>query len=370
VNRESGPRIIPAAAPHGRAEPDHLQVCEAAARAGGRVLVEWRGRFGVSQKGQRDLVTEADFAAQREIRRIVLDAFPDHGFVGEEALPEAEQARVPAGGLRWIVDPLDGTTNYVHGFPAYCVSVALARGDEILVGAIYDPVRDECFTARRGAGAWLDGRPIRVPQVTDPSEALAAFSLPPRVSAASPAVADFLAIVPHVHSVRRTGSTALNLAYLACGRLHAFWARQVACWDVAAGFLILQEAGGALGPFGGPTAYGLAVMVEILSAVLSGSLLSFEDGGGQARGNVGHFFMAIDPRAFRGDDEFPQQLDRLSRALRDTAPVDPAQPVRIAGDPERDRLELSRVEGVALPATLVDALQALCARASCTCLLA
>jgi myo-inositol-1(or 4)-monophosphatase len=239
--------------------PDELAACEAAARAGGRVLAAWLGRFAVTLKSARDFVTDADFAAQREIRGRLAAEFPQDGFVGEEAdegrsQPPFGQPGHAGAGRRWIVDPLDGTTNYVHGFPAYCVSVALADGDDLVVGAIYDPVRDECFTARRGAGAWLDGRPIRTPVVTDPAEALTAFSLPPRVAAGSPAIADFVAIVPHVHSVRRTGSTALNLAYLACGRLHAFWARQVACWDVAAGFLILREAGGALGPFDAPAA--------------------------------------------------------------------------------------------------------------------
>ena len=106
--------------------PDQLEVCEAAARAGGRVLQEWRGRFAVSKKGHRDLVTEADVAAQREIRGLVLGAFPGHGFVGEESLPEGGSGGAASGEPRWIVDPLDGTSNYVHGFPAYCVSVALA----------------------------------------------------------------------------------------------------------------------------------------------------------------------------------------------------------------------------------------------------
>jgi len=239
--------------------PDHLDVCEAAARAGGRVLVEWSGRFGVAKKAQRDLVTEADFAAQREIRRIVLGEFPGHGFIGEESLPEAAPVPVGADGLRWIVDPLDGTSNYVHGFPAYCVSVALARGDDILVGAIYDPVRDECFTARAGAGAALNGRPIRVAATTQAMEALVAVSFPPHVSADSHAVADFLAVVPHVHSVRRTGSTAINLAYLACGRLDAFWVRRISSWDVAAGLLLVAEAGGAIGPFNGGQAGPVAL---------------------------------------------------------------------------------------------------------------
>ena len=234
--------------------PDTLAVCETAARAGGRVLREWAGRAAVTQKSARDFVTEADFASQREIRRIVGEAFPDHGFVGEEA--DAGAGPPPAGspghagsGTRWIVDPLDGTTNYVHGFPAYCVSVALAAGDDILAGAIYDPLRDECFTARRGGGAWLDGRPLRTPQVESLVDAVAAVSFPPRVAADSPAVADFVAVVPHVQAFRRTGSTALNLAWLAAGRLHTFWARQVACWDVAAGFLVVREAGGVVGAF-------------------------------------------------------------------------------------------------------------------------
>jgi LDH2 family malate/lactate/ureidoglycolate dehydrogenase len=127
---------------------------------------------------------------------------------------------------------------------------------------------------------------------------------------------------------------------------------------------------GALPELSSHKGYGLSVMVEILSAVLSGSLLSFEDGGDDTRGNVGHFFMAIDPRAFRDDNGFSRHLDRLTRTLRDTAPLDPDQPVRVAGDPERDRLALSQSEGVALAATLVDALRALCARASCACVLA
>ena len=241
--------------------PDPLAVCIEAARAGGRVLREWRGRFAVSRKGPRDFVTEADFAAQGEIRRIVAAAFPAHGFVGEEAdagggQPASGDHGHAGSGLRWIVDPLDGTSNYVHDFPAYCVSVALADGDDLIVGAIYDPVRDECFTARKGSGAFLDGRPLRAPDVTDPAAAMAAVSFPPHVAIDSPAVADFLAVLPHVHTVRRTGSTALNLAYVACGRLHAFWVRRIACWDVAAGLLIAREAGAAVGPCTGEARAG------------------------------------------------------------------------------------------------------------------
>jgi myo-inositol-1(or 4)-monophosphatase len=234
--------------------PDPVIICERAARAGGDVLLDWMGRFKAQKKGPRDLVTEADFASQREIRRIIGEAFPEHGFVGEEA--EGGVAQPPAGqpghagtGLRWIVDPLDGTTNYVHGFPAWCVSVALAQGDTVLAATIHDPLRNECFTAGQGRGAFLNGAAIHVPAVTDLSEALAALSFPPHVEADSPAVADFLAVLPRVHSVRRSGSTALNLAWLASGRLHVFWARRIACWDASAGFLIAREAGATLRSF-------------------------------------------------------------------------------------------------------------------------
>ena len=233
---------------------DPLAVCEAAARAGGEVLLDWVGRFRATEKGPRDLVTEADYASQREIRRVVAAAFPEHGFVGEEADTGAGQPAVGAAGhagagTRWIVDPLDGTSNYVHGFPAWCVSIALASGDEIQAATIFDPLRGECFTARAGGGAFLNGKPIRTAMVREPSEAVVAVSFPPQVAADAPAVTDFLRILPHVHSVRRTGSTALNLAWLACGRLHAFWARRIACWDAAAGFLLVREAGGAVGRF-------------------------------------------------------------------------------------------------------------------------
>jgi myo-inositol-1(or 4)-monophosphatase len=236
--------------------PDPLAVCEAAARAAGRVLTSWRGRFTARAKGPRDLVTEADHAAQAEVRRIVLDAFPDHGFVGEETdgtttRPPPGQAGHAGSGLRWIVDPLDGTTNYVHGFPAYCVSIALADGDELVVAAIHDPLRDECFTARRGGGAFLNGDPIASPAVTSADEAVAAVSFPAHVTMDAPAVRDFLAVLPHVQAIRRTGSTALNLAYVACGRMHAFWVRRICCWDVAAGILIAREAGCAVGGFEG-----------------------------------------------------------------------------------------------------------------------
>jgi myo-inositol-1(or 4)-monophosphatase len=248
---------------------DAACICEQAARAGGRVLTDWVGKFKTSNKGPRDLVTEADLASQTEIRRIVLEAFPTHGFVGEESIA-GHATPIDAGRPRWIVDPLDGTSNYVHGFPAYCVSVGLAVGDDLLVGAIYDPERDECFTARRGGGAACNGRPIAASGEADPAAALVAVSFPPHVTSDAQSIADFLAVVPHVHSARRTGSTAINLAYVACGRLDAFWVRRIASWDVAAGLLIAQEAGAVIGPFAGATE-AVAVSLDRPAFIAAGS---------------------------------------------------------------------------------------------------
>lgn len=227
---------------------EHLRVCEEAARAGAAVLQSWRGRFAVSTKGPKDFVTEADLASQTEIRRLVTAAFPDYGFEGEESLPDTPDDTPPTSPLRWVVDPLDGTTNYVHGYPAYCSSVALADGDRLLVGTIYDPITDECFTARAGHGAWLNGQSLKASTATDPGDALAAVSFPAHSAPDSLAVRDFLAVLPAVRAVRRSGSSALNLAYLAAGRLDAFWARRIASWDVAAGLLLVQEAGGVAAP--------------------------------------------------------------------------------------------------------------------------
>ena len=251
---------------------DPLAVCEAAARAGGKVLQDWVGRFAVSSKGPRDYVTEADLAAQAVVQEIVLGAFPDHGFVGEESTPEDQDRSV--GEHRWIVDPLDGTTNYVKGIPAYCTSVALARGDEILVGAIYDPVRDECFTARAGGGAWLNGKRIVVSAAAALAEAVVAVSFPAQVDGASPAVRDFLAVVPHALAIRRSGSSAINLAYVACGRFDAFWVRSIRSWDVAAGLLLVREAGGSIGPYAAGPAFVLdrPAFISAATAPLLGEL--------------------------------------------------------------------------------------------------
>jgi myo-inositol-1(or 4)-monophosphatase len=221
---------------------DYLRVCEEAVRVGGRVIQGWVGRFEVREKGPADLVTQADLASQEAIRRTVLGAFPQHSLLGEEKSPD--QPATARAEYRWIVDPLDGTTNFVHGVPHYCVSLALERSGELLVGAVYDPMLDECFTAAAGQGARLNGRPIHASRVSTLSETLAVASFPPSVKQDSPDLLLFLKMIGRTQGIRRTGSSALNLCYLAAGRFDIYWSYSTNIWDVAAGVLILREAGG------------------------------------------------------------------------------------------------------------------------------
>jgi myo-inositol-1(or 4)-monophosphatase len=221
---------------------DWLETCEAAARAGGRELMAWRGRFETREKGAADLVTDADVASQQAIQAILAKRFPEHAFLGEEQAAKASS--FAADQFAWVVDPLDGTTNYVHGYPNYAVSVALVRGSELLVGVIYDPLHDECFSAAAGQGAWCNRTKLQTSRVTTLPESLVGVSLPARVNRQSPDLLDFVEVVQICQAVRRTGSAALNLAHVASGALDAFWATHIHPWDVAAGVLLIREAGG------------------------------------------------------------------------------------------------------------------------------
>lgn len=224
----------------------YCETATEAARAAGDVLRKWAGQFTVKEKGPANLVTEADFAAQDAIVARIRARFPDHGFLGEEGLDEPGSS-----GFRWIIDPLDGTSNYVHGFPYYAVSIGLADDGEIVVGVIYDPTRDEIFLGWRGHGAWLNGRPIRPSRVATLSHAFVVASMPSAIDANDLAVRRFLRVLPVAQSVQRTGSAALNMAYVACGRMDAFWSGSLKPWDVAAGAVIVTEAGGAISRMNG-----------------------------------------------------------------------------------------------------------------------
>jgi myo-inositol-1(or 4)-monophosphatase len=220
-----------------------LETCEVAARAGASELMSWRGRFQAREKAPADLVTDADLASQAAIRAEIAARFPHHLFVGEE---KTSQVEVGDDDYVWLVDPLDGTTNYIHGYPCYAVSVAVAHGRELLAGVIYDPLADEIFFAERGLGAFCNGTRLATSDVKSVGEALVAVSLPPRVAPEAPDMLDFIRVVQVSQAVRRSGSAALNLAYVAHGRLDAFWATKIQPWDVAAGVLLVREAGGVV----------------------------------------------------------------------------------------------------------------------------
>jgi myo-inositol-1(or 4)-monophosphatase len=172
--------------------------------------------------------------------------FRDVGFVGEESTP-AERAAAHAAPLRWLVDPLDGTTNYVHGLPGWCVSIALAAGEEILAACVFDPLSEDLYLAAAGEGAYCNGVRLATNRtVRRLREALVALSFPTTTTRQSPEVECFLAMLPEIQAFRRLGSAALNLCHLAAGRLDANWATSVSAWDVAAGILLVREAGGVV----------------------------------------------------------------------------------------------------------------------------
>ncbi|HEY2881802.1 MAG TPA: inositol monophosphatase family protein [Pirellulales bacterium] len=228
---------------------DFLSICEQAARAGGQVLLDWVGRFAAKEKGPADLVTEADLASQDKIREILLSAFPEHGFLGEEGGPSG----VHDAEFRWLVDPLDGTTNYVHQVPCYCTSIALERRGQLICGTVFDPVSGECFTAEAGRGAFLNGKKLAVSDIDDISKSLVVVSLPPRVQLHSRELDELARVTVACQAIRRTGSAALNLCYVAAGRFDAYWGGNTKPWDVAAGALMIVEAGGVItGLNGGP----------------------------------------------------------------------------------------------------------------------
>lgn len=222
----------------------YLETAQSAARHAAAILEDWRTRFSVSEKGRSDLVTEADIASQKALRQFLLGRFPDHAFLGEEG----EQTRRPGSGAppTWIVDPLDGTTNYVHDCPAYCVSIGLEIDGELVVGAVYDPRLDEMFSGARGLGATLNGRPMHTSTVKELRLALISTGFPPDLRGKESQLDWFSYFSMRSQALRRTGSTALNLAYIAAGRFEAYWGFDNHPWDVAGAVVLVREAGGVV----------------------------------------------------------------------------------------------------------------------------
>ena len=219
----------------------------AAARGGALLRARYVRRQQVSFKSAIDLVTTVDREAEGLILETIREAFPEHGIVAEES-----PATSGSGDYRWYVDPLDGTTNFAHGFPQFAVSIALERGAEVIVGVVYDPLREETFVASRGAGARLNGAPVAVSDVATLDRSLVASGFPYDVRERVDYYEAFWReALTRAQGVRRVGSAALDLCWVACGRLDAFWEFNLHAWDVAAGSLIVEEAGGRVSDLAG-----------------------------------------------------------------------------------------------------------------------
>lgn len=247
---------------------------EAALQAGALQKSRYGQKLEIHHKGEIDIVTEVDRACERAIVALIRERFPGHDIVTEETALERTGSRHV-----WFVDPLDGTTNFAHGYPFFCASVALTVGGEMVAGAVYDCIKEELFTAERGLGAFLNGRRLRVSGAAELINSLLVTGFPYDLRA-DPAhsLRLFNAFIPHARAIRRDGAAALDLAYVAAGRVDGFFEETLNPWDVMAGALMVQEAGGRVSRFDGSpvglradqvVAAGSALhprMLEVLSA--------------------------------------------------------------------------------------------------------
>lgn len=225
-----------------------------------------------------DLVTEVDKGSERLIRNLIMTHFPHHSFLGEEGVEPGPEASTKAledvreAEYLWIVDPLDGTTNFVHGFPFFCVSIALAHKGEVIVGVVYDPMKDELFIAEKGKGAYVHGKRMQVSGENTLHGSLIATGFPADHQYALPLnLKGIQAIAPKVRNLRIAGSAALHMAYVAAGRLSGFWEIGLNSWDLAAGALLIQESGGVVGD-----ALGQPYHLGVRNVVASNGLIQKE----------------------------------------------------------------------------------------------
>ena len=211
-----------------------------ARRAGVLLKKKFSQKHKIHYKGKINIVTEADKMSEDLIIESIIRKFPDHGILSEES-----PAITGAGKMRWIIDPLDGTTNYAHGFPVFCVSIALECDGDIVLGVIYDPMREELFSTIRGKGAYLNGKKLEVSSIKDISRSLLATGFPYDIRDSKENNLDYFNLMAmNVQAIRRAGAAALDLAYLAAGRFDGFWELKLKPWDTAAGCLMVEESGG------------------------------------------------------------------------------------------------------------------------------
>lgn len=221
---------------------------EAAHAAGTLIRENWQRPKEIAYKGAIDLVTSVDRDAERCIVNILRQNFSDHSILAEEETDVTGSH----DSYRWIIDPLDGTTNFAHGYPQFCVSIGLEHQQDMLLGVVYDPIRRECFSAIRGQGAKLDGQAIHVSATAELDQALLATGFPyDQRETADFYLTYFKAFMTRSQGIRRAGSAALDLCYVACGRLDGFWELKLRPWDTAAGSLIVKESGGRISNFSG-----------------------------------------------------------------------------------------------------------------------
>jgi myo-inositol-1(or 4)-monophosphatase len=227
----------------------YVQTAGEIAREAGAIIAHFAARcVGFELKGEQDLVTEADRASEKLIVERLRTHFPSHSIVAEEG-----GGHTGSSGFRWYVDPLDGTTNFAHGFPVYNVTLALEKDGEVVAGVVFDPTRDEMFAAERGGGAFLNNRKISVSKCRKLDEALVATGFPSRRRHLNVNIHFYYHLAMLTHGVRRAGAAAIDLAYVACGRADAFWEFNLNPWDMAAGILLVEEAGGVTSDMrGGP----------------------------------------------------------------------------------------------------------------------
>ena len=212
------------------------------AREAGQILLEKFGRkINIYKKGDINLVTEADLASEKLIIEKIRSYYPKHAILAEES---GEAAMEGTSAWKWIIDPLDGTTNYAHGYPCFCVTIALEHDGEIVLGVTFDPTRDELFAAEKGSGATLNGRQIRVSETENLNDALLVTGFPYDTRERENFARHFTEFIYKSRGIRRDGSAAIDMAYVACGRFDGFWEEGLHAWDVAAGVLLVEEAGG------------------------------------------------------------------------------------------------------------------------------
>ncbi len=225
-----------------------LNFAKQIAQDAGNILVQYLGNAAISNKGDIDLVTEADLAAEKLIIDRIRSYYPRHAILAEES-GEAVAVGDTTSEWRWVIDPLDGTTNYAHGYPCFCVSIGLEQNHKLEFGVVYDPMRNEMFAAERGQGATLNDRRIRVSDVDKLSNAMLVTGFPYNVRERPDFARDFATFTMNAQAVRRDGSAAIDLAYVACGRFDGFWEDGLNPWDMAAGVLLIEEAGGRVTNF-------------------------------------------------------------------------------------------------------------------------